>query len=830
MRKILFVLLGLIISICHAQTPQKLNSAEIHEAIKKLNFLGSVLYIAAHPDDENTRLISYLANEKKARTTYLSITRGDGGQNLIGPELKELLGIIRTQELLAARKIDGGEQYFTRAIDFGYTKTPEEALEFWQKDEVLSDVVWIIRTLKPDIIINRFNHRTAGETHGQHTASALLGFEAFDLAGDPKAFADQLKFTTPFQPKKLFHNTSPWFYSSQEEFEKATQENIYSFDTGVYFPSKGLSNPEIAALSRSEHQSQGFGSTGSRGEQVEHLELLKGEIAGERSDIFDGIDTSWNRIKGGSDIGKIISEIETEYSFRDPAASIPKLLTAYERILALEESNWKKIKLEELKEIIASTAGLYLEAIATSPTATPGEELQLNLEAINRSNFDISLSAVDLKPNNSKIDPNQNLKTNTAWKEQATLKIAENIDYTTPYWLKTKGSIGLYTVEDLELTGLPEAPKKVVATFTLKFGENITIPFDRPVVYKYNDPVKGEVYQPFEIVPPVTARFAEKVIIFNTSAPATVPVTVTAGRNNIKGSINLQAGENWKIEPETNSFEIKKKGESVTLQFRVTPPSGQEEAILKPSIQYNGKEYSGEMVRIAYDHIPLQTLIIPAETKLVKLNIQKKGEKIGYIEGAGDAIPQSLRQIGYQVSTLDPGSITATSLVEFNAVVLGIRAYNTVDELRYAQPALHKYVENGGTVILQYNVSRGLVTDELAPFKLDLSRDRVTEEDAEVRFLNPDHQLLNTPNKLTSADFENWVQERGLYFANNWGKEFTPILSMNDTNESPKEGSLLVAKYGKGYFIYTGLSFFRQFPEGVPGAYRLFANMVSIGK
>lgn len=830
MRKILFIIFSLAFSFGYAQKPQKLNSAEIHEAIKKLNFLGAVLYIAAHPDDENTRLISYMANEVKARTTYLSITRGDGGQNLIGPQLKEQLGIIRTQELLAARRIDGGQQMFTRAVDFGYTKTPEEALEFWEKDEVLSDVVWVIRTLKPDVIINRFNHRTAGETHGQHTASALLGIEAFDLAGDSNAFPAQLEYTTPFQPKRLFFNTSPWFYSNQEEFEKESKgDNFVKFDTGVYFPFKGLSNPEIAALSRSEHQSQGFGSTGSRGEQIEHLELLKGDPKGNKSDIFHGIDTSWKRVKGGQKIGDIISEIEKEYNFREPSASIPKLLIAYNQMLSLEDSHWKSIKIEEIKEIIASAAGLYLEAIAASPTATPGEELELDLEAINRSNFKITLASIDLKPNTTRLNPNKTLIENTAWKQKASFKLNENIDLTTPYWLRSKGSTGLYSVEDQQLTGLPEAPNTVMATYTLKFGEMI-IPFDREVVYKYNDPVKGEVYQPFEIVPPVTARFPEKVIIFSSDSPTMVPVTITAGKDNVKGKVNLKVSEKWKTEPHSNTFEIPKKGESVTVQFSVSPPGSQDEAVLTPSVQYNGKEYSNEIIRIDYDHIPLQTLVVPAETKLVKLDIKKNGEKIGYIEGAGDIVPQSLQQIGYQVSILDPGSLTAESLAEFDAVVLGIRAYNTVDELRYAQPALMKYIENGGTLIVQYNVSRGLVTDQLSPFELSLSRERVTEEDSEVRFLNPDHQVLNSPNKLTTADFDNWVQERGLYFADSWGPEFTPVLSMNDTNESPKDGSLLVAKFGKGHFIYTGLSFFRQFPEGVPGAFRLFANLVSIGK
>src|SRR5690606_25324601 len=434
------------------------------------------------------------------------------------------------------------------------------------------DVVWAIRTLKPDVIINRFNHRTSGETHGQHTASALLGIEAFDLAGDAKAYPGQLEYTTVFQPKRLFFNTSPWFYSSQQEFEQDSKGgNFVKFDTGVYFPFKGLSNPEIAALSRSEHQSQGFGSTGSRGEQIEHLELLKGDQIGNKKDIFHGIDTSWNRVKGGKRIGDIIAEIEKEYNFRQPSASIPKLLTAYEQMLSLEDSHWKSIKIEEIKAIIASAAGLYLEATATSPTSTPGEKIELDLEAINRSDFGVNLVSVDLKPNTTRLNPEKDLVENTSWKQKASFKINENVELTSPYWLTQKGSIGLYHVEDQELTGLPEAPKKVLATFTLKFGD-VSIPFDREVVYKYNDPVKGEVYQPFEIIPPVSARFPEKVIIFSNNSPATVPVTITAGMDNVSGNVTLNASEKWKIEPVSNSFEISQKGESVTLQFRVFPP------------------------------------------------------------------------------------------------------------------------------------------------------------------------------------------------------------------------------------------------------------------
>lgn len=829
MHKFFLLSLLLVFTQAPAQTPSKLNSAEIHEAIKKLNFLGSVLYIAAHPDDENTRLISYFANEVKARTTYLSITRGDGGQNLIGPQLKEQLGLIRTRELLAARRIDGGEQFFTRAIDFGYTKTPEEAMEFWGKEKVVSDVVWAIRRLQPDIVINRFNHRTSGETHGQHTASALLGVEAFDLAGDPNAFSEQLKLTNTFSPKRLFFNTSPWFYGSEEEFRKADKSNLLNFDTGVYFPSKGLSNPEIAALSRSEHQSQGFGSTGSRGEQLEYLELIKGELPRDKASPFAGIDTSWKRLKNGEPIGKLITAIEKEYDFRDPSASLPKLLQAYSLIKKLEESSWKAIKLEEIKEIIAAAAGLYLEAVAASPTATQGSETEINLEVINRSNFPITLVSVELEPNNSSLEPGIALVKNSSWKKQAVLKTGEKANLTSPYWLREKGDIGMYNVESQHLVGLPENPASVMAKFTLNFN-GISIPFNRSIVYKYNDAVKGEVYQPFELVPPVSVAFREKVLIFANGQPKTLPVSITAYRDNVEGEITLQGPKNWKIVPEETSFHIPKKGNTITVNFSITAPPVQDEVVIIPQIKINGDFYSEEVTKIHYDHIPLQTLVVPAEAKLVKLDVQKRGENIGFIEGAGDVIPESLEQLGYKVSKINPGGLTAASLENFDAIVLGIRAYNTVDALKFSQPALLKYVENGGTLIVQYNVNRGLLVSPLAPYHLNISRDRVTEEDSEVRFPDPAHPILNYPNKLSGADFEGWVQERGLYFADSWAPEFTPVLSMNDKNEDPKEGSLLVAKHGKGYFIYTGLSFFRQFPEGVPGAYRLFANMVSIGK
>lgn len=816
------------ITILTAQQPKKPTTSEIHESIKKLNFLGSVLYVAAHPDDENTRLISYMSNEIKARTAYLSLTRGDGGQNLIGPEIRELLGVIRTQELLAARRTDGGEQRFTRANDFGYSKHPDETFDIWNKENVLSDVVLAIRQFQPDVIINRFNHRTPGTTHGHHTGSAMLSVEAFDLVGDKNAYPGQLSQVDTWQPQRLFFNTSWWFYGSRENFEKADKTNLLELDTGVYFPSSGVSNPEIAALSRSQHKSQGFGSTGSRGSQLEYIELIKGDLPLDKSNVFDGIDTSWNRVEGGKVIGDILTAVQNDYDFQNPSASIPELIRAYSLIQNLNNNHWKTIKTEEIKPIIAACAGLYLEATANTNHATAGSNIEVTIEAINRSNSNIILKSI-VNPNGMAINKDITLANNTDFDFKETLAIDANQDVSTPYWLTKKGTLGMYKVDDAELIGLPETPRTLNMIFNLNI-ETIDIPFNRPIVFKSNDPVKGEVYKPFEIIPEVSARISEKVIIMDNDTPRTIEVIVTAGSDNIEGYVELKHPEQWRVSPKTEQINITNKGQEQRIIFTITPPKNQNEGYIMPVVHVGNERYTKELIEIDYDHIPFQTVLLPSESKIVRLDIKKKGQHIAYIEGAGDVVPESLRQIGYTVVILKPEDISAEHLKRFDAVVVGIRAYNTVEELKFKQQLLFDYVNQGGNMIVQYNTNRRLKVDQLAPFDLKLSRDRVTDEFAEVRLLAADHEVLNRPNKITTADFDGWTQERGLYFPNEWSNEFTAILSMNDKDESPKSGSLLVAKYGKGYYVYTGLSFFREFPAGVSGAYRLFANMLSLGK
>ncbi|MCF6306866.1 MAG: PIG-L family deacetylase [Flavobacteriaceae bacterium] len=832
MKKTTFSLFAFLLffSITFAQQPEKPTTSEIYHNLQKLNFLGSAMYLAAHPDDENQRLISYLANEVHARTAYLSITRGDGGQNLVGPEIRELLGVIRTQELLAARRVDGGQQFFTRANDFGYSKHPDETLEIWNKEEVLGDVVSVIREFQPDIIINRFDYKNPGNTHGHHTSSAMLSIDAFDMVNDASRYPFSAKEYGTWQPKRLFFNTSWWFYGSQKKFDKADKSKLVAIETGEYYPDLGLSNGEIAALSKSMHKSQGFGNTGVRGSQTEYLEFLKGDFPKNKSNLFDGINTTWSRIEGGEAIGKILYKVEETFNFKDPSTMLPQLMEAYELIYKLPESHWKSIKIKKIKKIIADCAGLYLEAVADRQNISPNENFKVTIEAINRSNASIEVGSITSMfanfPSTFKPTP---LYKNKKYYLESSYSTFTELDFSTPYWLKDKGTIGMYRVDDKELIGKPELENQFSVKFNLTIDGKF-ISFERNLIYKFNDPVKGEVYQPFDVLPEVTSSIPKKVTIFETNETRLIPVIVRAGRNQLEGTIILVTPKGWDVSPKSQEFSIAKKGDKKTLLFTVTPPKEQSEGTLKTLIKVGDTYYNEELITIDYGYIPLQQVLLETQAKVAHINLQKKGEKIGYIKGAGDAIPESLEQIGYQVTTIPPSEITLEKLSQFDAIVVGIRAYNTVPELAFKQTELIKYVENGGTLILQYNTSHSLITNKLAPFKLELSKNRVTDESSEVKFLAPNHPVLNAPNKITQADFNGWVQERGLYFPNKWSKEFRPILGMHDKNSKQTKGSLLVAQYGKGYYIYTGLSFFRELPAGVSGAYRLFANILSIGK
>jgi len=820
--KLLFLLISFNF---FGQKPQKLSSNQIYEKIQKLNFLGTALYIAAHPDDENTRLIAYLANHVKARTGYLSLTRGDGGQNLIGPEIRELLGVIRTQELLAARNVDGGQQFFTRANDFGYSKHPDETLAIWNEEEVLSDVVWAIRNFKPDVIINRFNHENPGTTHGHHTASAMLSVAAFDLASDKNKFSEQLSYTQIWQPKRMFFNTSSWFYKDKAAFKKDIS-SFTTFDTGVYYPLKGVSNNELASIASSQHLCQGFGRLTSRGEQVEYVKLLKGAPLKDTSDIFSGINTTWNRLKNGGDIGGILYEIENNFDFINPSKHLPKLMNAYEKIQQLENNHWREIKEKEIKTIIEACAGLYLEASALYSSGIPNSSMLIDFEVLNRSDVNIELTAVksviDQRTISKEVELMPNIKIN--FQESIFLKTT---NFSDPYWLRNQATMGMYAVAQQDLIGKPETPKLTKIEFHLIIDKTPII-ITKNIIRRYAERDKGEIYEPFEILPKVTTKLTDKVLVFPKDEAQKVLVEVRAGASNVSGKVRLRLPQDWKVSPKETVFKINQKKDKQVVAFWVTPSKNQSEGKLEVIATSDGIDYKKELIEISYDHIPKQSVLINSEAKVVRLNIHKVGNYIGYIKGAGDAIPESLRQIGYKVLEINPSEINAENLHQYDAIVLGVRAYNVVKELQFKQKFLLDYVAKGGNMIVQYNTNRNV--DVAAPYTLNLSRDRVTDEVSEVRILAADHSLLNFPNKITTKDFRGWVQERGLYFPTTWSHEYTSILSMNDPGETAKNGSLLIAKFGKGNYLYTGLSFFRELPAGVSGAYKLFANMLSVGK
>ncbi len=801
---------------------KQLNSSEIKLALKKLNTLGSVLYVAAHPDDENTRLIAYMANERMARTGYLSLTRGDGGQNLVGTEKGPLMGLLRTQELLEARKIDGGEQFFTRAVDFGYSKTAEETFIKWDKQKVLADVVFAIRRFKPDVIITRFPP-TSRAGHGHHTASAILADEAFDLAGDPKSFPEQLEYVSIWQPKRLYLNTSTWWDKELPQKAKDNPEKYTTIDVGTYNTLLGKSYSEIASESRTMHKSQGFGSGKVRGSKLEYLELIKGDKGG--NDIFKNIDITWNKIKGGIEIQKLLAQANTDFDAEQPEKIVPALFEAYQLIDKLPENiGWKWVKLSAIRKIIASCTGLFVEVTADDYSAAEGSEIEITTHLVNRSNLKMEL--IEVKYGEKDSIMNQPLSNNEALTFKSKISCPD-ARKTNPYWLNHEFE-GIYTVDSQDLIGMPQNRSTLPVFFTLKIN-GIYFPVFRQVVYKWTDRVKGEIYRPFVVLPKVTANISDNVYVFSNNEAKAVQVSLKGHEASLKGNVSLQLPEGWKSEPASMAYQLKAKNEEKIVTFNITPSDKESVGELKVLLD-NVKGGVKSLITIEYDHVQTQTLLPEANAKLVRLNVVIKGKNIGYIKGAGDEVPTALEQLGYNVTALDESSLKNTDLSKYDAIVSGIRTYNTNKYMSTVYEKLMEYVKNGGNYVVQYNTNRGVDTKIMAPYPLKLSRDRVTVEEAKVTFLAPEHAIMNTPNKITTTDFDHWVQERGLYFPNEWDENYTPILGWNDPNEEMTKGSLLVADYGEGSFIYTGISFFRELPAGVPGAFKLFSNIVSYGK
>jgi LmbE family N-acetylglucosaminyl deacetylase len=829
------IMLILVVLQANAQPPVTRPASEILHQINKLNVLGSVLYVAAHPDDENTRLLSYLANGKQYRTAYLSLTRGDGGQNLIGDEQGIELGLIRTNELMAARRIDGAEQFFTRAYDFGYIKSAEETFRKWDHEKILSDVVWVVRKFQPDVIIARFPEDSRAG-HGHHTASGILAREAFKAAADPNRFPEHFaQGVKPWQAKRMLWNT---FSFGGRSTIDSTQ---FSIDAGGYNPLTGLSYGELAGESRSQHKSQGFGVPKSRGSAREFFSALEGDKP--QQELLDGVDVSWKRAplritgaeadRWAASVTAMVESIAKAFSPAQPHLVVPALIRLHKAIREdVLAGNWRDVKLAEVENLLVQCTGLYVEATVPVQFIAENDSARLNIQLVNRS--PAMVKALQYRINGQQVALNKVLQNNESFTKADTVAFPFNFIESQPYWLKNGIEKEMFATGEQALIGKP-VNDQISVTIDLEFEEGYKFSLQRPIKYKFTDPVKGEIYQPVFITPRHLTYSNNDIILFKKgqkdSAKVRVYVSSWEAAKGKKPAVSVESKEfvqasfDNDFNPSVNGL---KSYEFVVDNYLEKKKLDKDD--LSIYFRLDGNTYTNAQRTLNYDHIPTLRHYYQDRIKVLNLDLKLAGKRIGYIEGAGDRVAPSLEAMGYTVEILKEEDLTDANLRRFDAIITGIRAYNVHEYLTRRYDALMKFVQNGGNLIVQYNTSSniGPVKAKMSPYNLSIGRTRVTDEASPVRFAIPNHPVFNYPNKLKPADFDGWIQERSIYHGGEFDKAFVTPLALQDFGEQEEMGSLLIAPYGKGNFVYTGLVFFRQLPAAVPGAYRLMANLIGL--
>ncbi|WP_300687959.1 PIG-L family deacetylase [Chryseobacterium sp.] len=824
-------ILGFYTVFCSAQQVRPSKSSEIYRELKTLKQLPKVLYLAAHPDDENTRLLSWLINDQNVETGYLSLTRGDGGQNLLGTEQGAALGLIRTHELLEARKLDGAQQFFTRAIDFGFSKNTTDTFKQWDADSITADVVWVIRKFRPDVIICRFPP-TAAAGHGQHAASAVVAEKAFKLAGDKTAFPDQLKYVNVWQPKRVLWNTFRFGGVN------TTAEDQLKVTVGQYDAQLGMGYGELAGLSRSLHKSQGAGTQSVAGIKTEYFSHVLGETA--KATLFDGITKTWTS-QGSADIDQSLDKIISAFNFNNPDLSLPALLALRKKVMALKDADLKKDKIKSLDNIILSCAGFMGEVVTNQAEAVAGDHYNFRLNLISRAANPVVLDNVQWLSQSESF--NRKLSKDSLITIQHDIQIPADAALTEPYWLaKSPKDAATFSVPNDTLIGLPEAESPLNVLLGLKIGSE-SFQVKLPLSFKKLDPVRGDVVEALRIVPALELKFTQALYLVKENEDLHLSLNVKANSNKPYNNGILNLMYNGERLGSANISSL--NGKDTTIDYVI--PKTKLAAIPSSRLQLDanfvadGVTYNKKQVLIQYPHLPSLQYFSPATVTVMKGDIQAKIKKVGYIEGAGDFIPEFLRIAGIQVDVLkdedfygkldeNGGNASQNKLSQYDAIVLGVRANNTEKKLGRWMPFLWSYVKSGGNLVMQYNTNQDTTVDQLGMYNFSIANKRVTEENAAVKFLNPNHKLLNFPNKITMDDFKGWVQERGAYFPAQWDAAYEPLFEMHDTGEEPLQGSTLYARYGKGNFIYTPLAFFRQLPAGNVGAARLFFNFLSAQK
>ena len=857
------LLASLLVTTTHA-TPLRLDpladppsAGHLQMAIERLATVGSVLYVAAHPDDENTRLLAWLAGHRGLKASYVSLTRGDGGQNLVGNELGPLLGLIRTYELMAARRIDGAEQYFTRAVDFGYSKTSKETLELWGRndpDAILGDLVRVIRMTRPDAVIMRFS--TELPNHGHHTASALLAREAFEAAADPARFPRQVNDgAVVHAAQRLLENKSHWRFKEGQDLSK-----YLALDVGSFSPLIGKSFAELAAASRTMHKSQGFGSAPVHGPQLEYFEVVseRGTGGGQSNGPMDGLaprpaepakggapgndplaglDFTWRRFPGTDAVVKAIDEAKRTFVPASPERSIAALLKVRSALTALPAATqaglvafYREEKLAEVDALLVAVSGLYLDVRAKSAIAVPGEAVELTATTLLRTGGDVVLEALVWPDGQKATGVGKKLVANTP--ETVTAKVIVPADqrWSTPFWLGPPREGHLFGVPSYVAIH-PFGPPDLKVDWVVRFGDH-AVTVQVPVRFAWVDRVHGERFRPVEVLPPVAVTPRAPVLMLPNGKPQRLEVRVVAHHAARKGIVSVTAPTGWKVEG-AGAFDLKVANAEVDLSFTVTPPSVGASAELTLSAAVDGAIVSVQKRVIDYVHVPMTTVLSPAVVKATAFAFSPGIKRIGYVVGPGDEVASGLSAVGYEVTSLTAATLDTEDLSKFEAIVVGVRAFNEDERIVHRHPRLMRFVEQGGTYIVQYQVSsrfRPLGDIPIGPAKFSIGQGRVTDENATMKAIKPNHAAVTKPNRLEDQDFVGWVQERGLYFAETWDTTYEPVFEVADPGEEAQKGAVIVARYGKGAFVYTGLAFFRQLPEGVPGAYRLFANLLSLGK
>lgn len=810
---------------CLAQQVRPAKSSDIYRELKTLKHLPKVLYLAAHPDDENTGLLSWLVNDQNVETAYLSLTRGDGGQNLLGTEQGAALGLIRTHELLEARRLDGAKQFFTRAIDFGFSKNTKDTFKQWDADSITADVVWVIRKFRPDVIICRFPP-TAAAGHGQHAASAVVAELAFKAAADKNKFPNQLKYVSVWQPKRLLWNTFRFGNVN------TTAENQLKLTVGQYDAQLGMGYGELAGISRSLHKSQGAGTQSVAGIRSEYFTHVAGEPA--KNDLFDGLLKNWSGKE--STIGLALDKIIASFNFNNPALSLTALLDVRKKIIELKDQNLKHDKLIAIDQIILDCSGFMGEVVTNQPEAVAGDLYNFRLNLISRTTNPVIVENVRWLNQSEQL--NRKLTNDSLITIDHKIQIPVNAGLTEPYWMERPAkNAATFSVANDTLIGLPEAQSPLNVLLSLKIGTE-KFQVNLPLSYKKLDPVRGDVVEALRIVPALEVKFTQPVYLIKDDEDLHVSLDFKINTNKEfkDGHVNLTY--NGQLLDETNHVNLNLKNSTIEYTISKDKLSSLNTNRLKLDASFiaDGISYNKKQILIQYPHLPSLQYFAPATTIVMIGNLQVKAKKVGYVQGAGDFIPEFLRYEGIQVEVLKDedfygtAAATQTKLAAYDAIVLGVRANNTEKKLGTWLPYLWTYVKEGGNLIMQYNTNQDVTVDKLGIYPFNVANKRVTEENSEVKILNPDHRLLNYPNKITAADFKGWVQERGAYFPDQWDKQYEPLFEMHDTDEEPLQGSTLYLKYFKGNFIYSPLAFFRQLPAGNIGAARLFFNFLSAEK